>query len=308
MPEDDADAKTCYICWEDATDNQKPTHRDCSCKGTMGWVHMDCVIASTQSRADSPLRPWNKCPHCLEPYKDPTKSALEEAMWGGADQKWKRVRSIVQNLTKQLCIYVAFFLCRSLIIEVMSHQIVETVLPVLTTTWERALVDYHDGHFWSASMLQLVLLTVAAVALVIRYWNDVKRVLLYCFLLSAAVVTMVVAAEVTGLDMLVFVVAGGIVALSYEAYKHRAEMRQQGYWATLVNWMLVALAIFLAHLMEEHIMKLWRSWNRSSSNEWTELLAAIERYEEWILEKYESKQRFKEYMKSMREDYWWCCS
>ena len=74
--------RQCYVCWESQSTESNPIRTDCGCKGTGGWVHLQCLAElSAQCRdnaIDCPLlRPWSVCGVCTQPYKEPTKSSLE---------------------------------------------------------------------------------------------------------------------------------------------------------------------------------------------------------------------------------------
>ena len=70
----------CYICLESKTTEDNPIRRDCGCSGTAGWVHVQCVIESAKSKGGLLHPSWTMCGVCTQPFAEPTKRALEEAM------------------------------------------------------------------------------------------------------------------------------------------------------------------------------------------------------------------------------------
>ena len=68
---------TCYICLGEGPDEKgNPLVRDCSCRGSAGWAHLQCLFdyAEQQSvggrKRDSGklIKAWTACPNCHQRY------------------------------------------------------------------------------------------------------------------------------------------------------------------------------------------------------------------------------------------------
>jgi len=77
----DNDGRTCWICLDDGPDDYgKPLFRECSCRGSAGYVHISCLfsyalrktkedyesqpIIKSYKHAMKLREPWEKCPNC----------------------------------------------------------------------------------------------------------------------------------------------------------------------------------------------------------------------------------------------------
>mmetsp|Transcript_33014 Transcript_33014/g.97417 ORF Transcript_33014/g.97417 Transcript_33014/m.97417 type:complete len:274 (+) Transcript_33014:558-1379(+) len=55
-PDDDA---TCWICLDEGTDD-RPLRRDCSCRGSAGYAHQQCLVGFATVKLDSTLKKLNE--------------------------------------------------------------------------------------------------------------------------------------------------------------------------------------------------------------------------------------------------------
>ena len=67
---------TCYICLDDGPDELGgEVMRDCSCRGSAGYVHLSCAIKYAEQKYESSRilkakkqNPWKECPNCHQVY------------------------------------------------------------------------------------------------------------------------------------------------------------------------------------------------------------------------------------------------
>lgn len=258
---EDKPDKQCYICWECNETEDDPIRRDCGCKGSMGHAHVRCLIQSVES-TDGLLRPWKRCPYCLQPYNDPTKSALNRALVGDSE-KWKqRVLSSVTSTTKLLLVYVALFLIQNLFVVAMTYCVDKQLSPMLDALLNQAFVDYASGHFLSGSIVQLVVVGCALAGLSYRYWRQivpfVKRVLLPAL---AAVITKNVAKEITGADEWIILAVGALFFLSYWAHRNRIEIRHHGWLSTMAQPVLILGGLAISRFIRVFVTTFFENWN-----------------------------------------------
>jgi len=70
--------RSCYICWENESDDDGPLVRDCACRGEdAGFIHLSCLVASAENESKNSLgnknkfiEPWVKCRSCLQFYQN----------------------------------------------------------------------------------------------------------------------------------------------------------------------------------------------------------------------------------------------
>ena len=127
----------CYICWDVGTE-EAPLVRDCGCKGSAGLVHLACLIEAAETKAkqgnlgtglhnvfDPFLRPWAKCHQCCQPYRDPTKTALMNAMVVNSTRRWERILASVATLGLALAVYSLYCVLESCFEWFLVHLILE---------------------------------------------------------------------------------------------------------------------------------------------------------------------------------------
>ena len=69
---------TCYICLDDGPDELGgEVMRDCSCRGSAGYVHLSCAVKYAEQKYDIVLNrkqddedPWRICPNCHQDYME----------------------------------------------------------------------------------------------------------------------------------------------------------------------------------------------------------------------------------------------
>jgi ssDNA-binding Zn-finger/Zn-ribbon topoisomerase 1 len=70
---------TCYICLDELDESDKPTVRNCSCRGdAAGFAHLSCIIKYAEGKSTEFLtstnsqgkfmEPWVVCPKCHQYY------------------------------------------------------------------------------------------------------------------------------------------------------------------------------------------------------------------------------------------------
>ena len=60
---DDSDTPCCFICLGGTEESGEPLTRECSCRGTMGYVHRSCLVKFMGEKK-------NQCVICKQPYKN----------------------------------------------------------------------------------------------------------------------------------------------------------------------------------------------------------------------------------------------
>ena len=100
----DASPHTCWICLCSDSDDHGAPRRDCSCRGTSGYVHMSCLIDMASKRSDeinmnddsitvgvsvggNVLNPWRECTTCRQVYCGETIYVLAKAMEAKYDKE-----------------------------------------------------------------------------------------------------------------------------------------------------------------------------------------------------------------------------
>ena len=90
---------SCFLCLDDEHTDGNPIVRDCACRGTAGYVHVDCLVEFAKSKSrqiDSEMKsvklgtfsggianPWIECITCRQEYLVSSRSriALASAIW-----------------------------------------------------------------------------------------------------------------------------------------------------------------------------------------------------------------------------------
>ena len=68
MAMDHSDGRQCRICFESGSDGEQgPLFRPCICRGSMAWVHMECLDTWRKSSVNP--RSFYRCEACLFEYK-----------------------------------------------------------------------------------------------------------------------------------------------------------------------------------------------------------------------------------------------
>ena len=172
----------CYICWEIDSTEENPIRRDCGCKGSSGWVHLNCLIESAEvkgreSMFDPIVRPWRNCSQCIQPYKEPTKRALEDRMLRDIPRLRLRIVSSIGAVLKVvliLCLYVlALGFIQKAISRPIAYSLVKgnyVVFPLLETRWSEA-----------GREVQFILFFISATLLSIAGAFVCKQIYLYRF-------------------------------------------------------------------------------------------------------------------------------
>ena len=89
----------CWICLDADSDEHGTPRRDCSCRGTAGYVHVSCLIDMAGKKSDAidlskwnehttlgvsvggtEINPWRECITCRQVYTGPTLKQLARAM------------------------------------------------------------------------------------------------------------------------------------------------------------------------------------------------------------------------------------
>lgn len=76
--------RSCYICWENESDDDGLLVRDCACRGEdAGFAHLSCLVASAENESKNSLgnknqfiKPWVKCRSCLQFYQNELKVTM----------------------------------------------------------------------------------------------------------------------------------------------------------------------------------------------------------------------------------------
>lgn len=139
--EDDANDDTCcYICWDSDSQPGNPLRRDCGCKGTAGWAHIDCLVAMAARQRNTPRTRWEvnllgrtiSCRQCMQPYHEPTRTCLLRELIPGFDgssenfaqeeeaafndelhQEWQRnLRDTNMYEAFFMLLWIAFLICQ----------------------------------------------------------------------------------------------------------------------------------------------------------------------------------------------------
>lgn len=68
----------CHICYEEESSRTNPLFQPCLCRGTVGYVHVDC----SKAWRSYGLHPENRllCANCKHPYRDPASPTLKFAL------------------------------------------------------------------------------------------------------------------------------------------------------------------------------------------------------------------------------------
>jgi hypothetical protein len=91
----------CFVCWEDGT-FAKPIHRDCGCRGSAGWAHVQCLVGTARARGGRDRqRWWTTCNQCRQRYTGGTREALLRAK---ADEDRPRTRRRWLAVTLRLAV------------------------------------------------------------------------------------------------------------------------------------------------------------------------------------------------------------
>ena len=73
-----ADLPSCYVCFGEGPDDLgQPLIRDCSCRGTAGFMHLTCLVEfaehkTVQWNGEDPLdlaKAWETCTHCKQEFQ-----------------------------------------------------------------------------------------------------------------------------------------------------------------------------------------------------------------------------------------------
>jgi len=235
--EEEEDEIKCYICWEtDATDEiNNPIRRDCGCKGSSGWVHLQCLLESAETKAresmlDPLVRPWTKCPFCVQPYQDPTQTFLQEKMIYDLPRLQQRLLSsgkaalqmwanIFLVFAVVWCAHV-FFFSRPLAYALVKSEFV--ILPKLVALWNES------------SLVPQLLVGCIGSVLLLKILNDYQAPVgrfLVRWILQMSLGKIVVAAtywnelHTLGYSELAMEVAGPLLVLAAGAYHYRRDLR-----------------------------------------------------------------------------------
>lgn len=85
------DGASCWICLDDGPDELgKPIVRDCSCRGSMGYCHLSCIIKFAEEKSKAIVdeaarrggninRQWENCPNCKQIYQNELRYDLSTA-------------------------------------------------------------------------------------------------------------------------------------------------------------------------------------------------------------------------------------
>jgi hypothetical protein len=183
--EDDEEEIQCYICWESNITEENPIRRDCGCKGSVGWVHIDCLIASAETKGtrsifDPIFRPWIRCNQCMQNYKDPTKSSLRDGMLRDHPRWRQNIIAAASKTFAVLCLsLIAICQFQRAIARPIAYAIVQadyTAKPMLFMTWNK-----------TPQHVQIMVLCITGFFLYKRllrpYWDVLREQLLFEFLL-----------------------------------------------------------------------------------------------------------------------------
>jgi len=92
------EAPCCWLCLEEGPDaSDKPLCRDCSCRGTSGFVHLSCAVkyAENMSRDDAdeeyryPSAFFRTCPNCKQDYQGDVAYTLAKARVDFVEREFK---------------------------------------------------------------------------------------------------------------------------------------------------------------------------------------------------------------------------
>mmetsp|Transcript_1221 Transcript_1221/g.2670 ORF Transcript_1221/g.2670 Transcript_1221/m.2670 type:complete len:494 (-) Transcript_1221:509-1990(-) len=145
--DDDQDIQ-CYICWDDdnTTYENNPIRRDCGCKGTAGWVHVNCLVEAIKSRnslLDNWNRPWSRCQQCMQFYEEPTRTTLKERILQDRPPVWTRLWNYIIGAFNVIFVFGCFLLtvclCQKLFARLLAYGVVQidfVMLPMLTQIWD----------------------------------------------------------------------------------------------------------------------------------------------------------------------------
>ena len=67
---DDDDAPCCFICLGGTDESGEPLTRECSCRGTMGYVHHSCLVNYLEEKKKQGYLFLMRCVICKQPYKN----------------------------------------------------------------------------------------------------------------------------------------------------------------------------------------------------------------------------------------------
>ncbi|KAJ8600445.1 hypothetical protein CTAYLR_001428 [Chrysophaeum taylorii] len=65
----------CRVCGGE----QVPLMRGCTCRGSAGWCHVECVVAEASTNEN--LKGWSLCEACKQPFSGALKLELERQLW-----------------------------------------------------------------------------------------------------------------------------------------------------------------------------------------------------------------------------------
>ena len=93
----DGSQHACFLCLDDEQTEDSPIVRDCACRGTAGYVHIDCLVELAKSKARQNATvdgkfgassggipvPWIECITCHQEFRKTSRSriALASAVW-----------------------------------------------------------------------------------------------------------------------------------------------------------------------------------------------------------------------------------
>ena len=292
---DDEEELCCYICWESNDEGQdiiNPIRRDCQCKGTAGYVHIHCLVEacsaqSQHSLLDPILQPWSKCRQCLQPYKEPTKSALTRALLFDKKRLTKNLISSGSSCLITCGFYCLYFVTISTLECALEFSIVEThtnIVPfikeiVQAMTWECKSLIVGIGIFTTCKLIW-------------NYWEmilrGIGRILERVMTLVSAFVLLFVVLdwhlayhyhhnstgssfntdlyEQLGLHTYTYgfedyvIIVGALTTLGIQTYRYRHEIRhevrqirQEGIWGIIVAAVLMIFIVVLRLTIDRYI-------------------------------------------------------
>ena len=100
---EEVDEPTCRICFDTTNSPANPLFRPCACKGTMGFVHVDCLERWRQTSSNR--KSFHRCDNCHYEYKFQTVvgDRLRVAKWIGTPG--------ILHLVSVVALLLLVFLC-----------------------------------------------------------------------------------------------------------------------------------------------------------------------------------------------------
>ena len=82
--EEESSGRECWVCLNSGADaGGQRLLRGCACRGTAGWVHLQCLVSAAQHKPTM----WSQCPSCKQRYTGTLLLKLSRT-------RWEQVRSL----------------------------------------------------------------------------------------------------------------------------------------------------------------------------------------------------------------------